>query len=95
MDTSTLVTIVYKYTVPNCAIKNMEYGNGMIYFFGCHRGHINIISDASLSLDERKLATVSWDKSIHIWDVSTGMYRCISVNFVRSEKRKGYAMKMC
>ncbi|KAK2162040.1 hypothetical protein NP493_1544g00031 [Ridgeia piscesae] len=38
-------------------------------------GHINIVSDASLTNDERWLATVSWDKNIHISDVSTGMYR--------------------
>ena len=39
------------------------------------RGHVNVISDASCSADERKLVTVSWDKSIAIWDISTGMFR--------------------
>ncbi|XP_064640504.1 WD repeat-containing protein 88-like [Lineus longissimus] len=38
-------------------------------------GHINAISDASFSQDERWLATSSWDKTIQLWDISTGMYR--------------------
>ncbi|ELT87334.1 hypothetical protein CAPTEDRAFT_168582 [Capitella teleta] len=38
-------------------------------------GHKNIISDASFTFDQRKLATVSWDKSIRVWDVTTGMFR--------------------
>lgn len=38
-------------------------------------GHINVISHASFSQDERWLATVSWDKCVKVWDVSTGHYR--------------------
>ncbi|XP_050396668.2 WD repeat-containing protein 88 [Patella vulgata] len=38
-------------------------------------GHINVVSDCSISGGERKFATTSWDKSIQIWDIATGMYR--------------------
>ncbi|ESO98357.1 hypothetical protein LOTGIDRAFT_203725 [Lottia gigantea] len=38
-------------------------------------GHINVVSDCSMSGGERKFATTSWDKSVHIWDIATGMYR--------------------
>ena len=40
------------------------------------RKHTNVVSDAAFSADERNLVTVSWDKSIALWDISTGMYRC-------------------
>ena len=39
------------------------------------RGHTNIVAGCSITHDERKFATASWDKSILIWDVATGMYR--------------------
>lgn len=38
-------------------------------------GHTNIISSCSITNDERKFATASWDKRILLWDVATGMYR--------------------
>lgn len=38
-------------------------------------GHTNIVAGCSITNDERKFATASWDKSILIWDVATGMYR--------------------
>ncbi|PAA88077.1 hypothetical protein BOX15_Mlig021002g1, partial [Macrostomum lignano] len=37
--------------------------------------HKNAVSSASLSADERCLATCSWDKRILMYDISTGMYR--------------------
>ena len=39
------------------------------------RHHKNVVSDACFTRDERKLATVSWDKNIAYYDISTGMYR--------------------
>ena len=39
------------------------------------RGHTNIIADASITRDERWVATVSWDKSINLYDITIGMYR--------------------
>ncbi|RUS84992.1 hypothetical protein EGW08_007237 [Elysia chlorotica] len=38
-------------------------------------GHTNVISSCAITGDERKFATASWDKSIRLWDVATGMYR--------------------
>ena len=34
-----------------------------------------VVSNHSCSLDERFLATTSWDKSINVWDIATGEYR--------------------
>uniref|UniRef100_A0A2C9KQD4 Uncharacterized protein n=1 Tax=Biomphalaria glabrata TaxID=6526 RepID=A0A2C9KQD4_BIOGL len=38
-------------------------------------GHINVVADCDITNDERNCATASWDKTIGVWDVSTGMYR--------------------
>ncbi|KAK7475528.1 hypothetical protein BaRGS_00033217 [Batillaria attramentaria] len=38
-------------------------------------GHANVVTCGSITKDERKFATSSWDKSVCIWDISTGMYR--------------------
>ncbi|XP_059140852.1 WD repeat-containing protein 88-like [Physella acuta] len=38
-------------------------------------GHTNIVSSCDISHDERNFATASWDKTILLWDVATGMYR--------------------
>lgn len=38
-------------------------------------GHTNIVSSCAITYDERKFATASWDKTILLWDVATGMYR--------------------
>ena len=37
--------------------------------------HKSVISNCVITPDERKFATCSWDKTINVWDVSTGMYR--------------------
>ncbi|KAL5021243.1 hypothetical protein ScPMuIL_000398 [Solemya velum] len=37
--------------------------------------HINVISSCDVSFDERKFATVSWDKTVDLWDIATGGYR--------------------
>lgn len=50
------------------------------------RGHSNVISDASFSNDERILATASWDKSIQLWDVSSGSYRFSQLYYVKYVK---------
>jgi len=44
-------------------------------------GHTNVVSDSSCTADEHKLATVSWDKSIKVWDISTGEYRWVQPGF--------------
>jgi len=31
-----------------------------------------------MSMDEHKLATVSWDKTIAFWDIATGSYRFVN-----------------
>ncbi|XP_041376182.1 WD repeat-containing protein 88-like [Gigantopelta aegis] len=38
-------------------------------------GHINVISGCAITQNERNFATCSWDKSVQLWDISTGMYR--------------------
>lgn len=38
-------------------------------------GHINVIADCDITKDERKFATVAWDKNVCIWDIATGAYR--------------------
>ena len=42
---------------------------------GSCRHHKNVVADACFTRDERQLATVSWDKNIAFYDISTGMYR--------------------
>ncbi|BFZ13208.1 hypothetical protein BsWGS_16247 [Bradybaena similaris] len=39
------------------------------------KGHSNVVSSCSITKDERKFATASWDKMIQLWDVATGTYR--------------------
>ena len=44
----------------------------MFVYFSHHKG---VISNCSFTHDERKFATCSWDKSVLVWDIATGMYR--------------------
>lgn len=37
--------------------------------------HESAISNCAFSPDERNFATCSWDKSVLVWDIATGMYR--------------------
>ena len=39
------------------------------------KGHSNAISSAAISVNEHWLATASWDKSIGLWSLSSGIYR--------------------
>eukprot|EP00058_Branchiostoma_floridae_P026803 XP_002612294.1 hypothetical protein BRAFLDRAFT_122527 [Branchiostoma floridae] len=39
------------------------------------RGHINVISSCCMDRNERWLCTASWDKTLQVWDISTGMFR--------------------
>jgi WD40 repeat protein len=57
------------------------------------KGHTNVVSDSSCSADEHKLVTVSWDKSIKVWDVSTGEYRLNGCGTV--EKSHGGCVSSC
>lgn len=47
----------------------------LVSIFVNFSGHINIIASCAMSPDERKFATASWDKTVKIWDVTTGTYR--------------------
>ncbi|CAG5116079.1 unnamed protein product [Candidula unifasciata] len=38
-------------------------------------GHSNVVSDCSITENGQKFATASWDKTVQLWDVATGMYR--------------------
>jgi WD40 repeat protein len=57
----------------------LEYGNLRVILIlriiASVRGHENVISACTTTMDERKFATASWDKMINIWDIATGMYR--------------------
>lgn len=46
------------------------------YFYLYFRGHSNAISDCCFTSDGRYLCTASWDKSLKIWDIKTGEFRC-------------------
>jgi len=41
----------------------------------CCSGHKNVVSSCDFSENERHLCTSSWDKTLQIWDISTGMFR--------------------
>ena len=41
-------------------------------FLNAHKG---VVSNCSITSDERRFATCSWDKTVQIWDIATGMYR--------------------
>ncbi|RNA35068.1 WD repeat-containing 88 [Brachionus plicatilis] len=37
--------------------------------------HTGVISNFAFTQDERKFVTCSWDRTLQVWDISTGMYR--------------------
>ena len=51
-------------------------------------GHANIVTSLAFSPDGRWLATGSWDKTIKIWDVQTGLgcklWWVTTIPFIRS-----------
>jgi WD40 repeat protein len=60
-----LVPVERDFTV---AIVSLE-SRGVIHML---RGHHGIVTSVSFSADGRRVASASWDKSVKIWDTSTG-----------------------
>ena len=47
----------------------------MTEYIHCYRGHINIVSCCCFSHDAHYVATASWDKTLQLYDIATGVYR--------------------
>lgn len=47
----------------------------MYYSYNTFSGHTNAVSGCSFSANDHYVCTSSWDKTIRVYDVSTGSYR--------------------
>jgi len=65
---------------PKVFVVNLMYAR-IITVLYCFRGHINVVSSSCFSYDSHYVATASWDKTVQLYDIATGVYRymCICI----------------